>query len=162
MNEKKAIVFFFFVVFFFCFSFFLLVVVVVPSTYVTYTSFSLSVFVLGLCLYVFFFSFSFFVRSPASVLLARRMCVCVCVFQFPLFAVVAVFFGGLTVFQTLLPFLRALGFFFVFCFNVVIRGGVFLHFFFLLYRTKHTNVHTYRHGDTHTQTDDRRKVRARR
>lgn len=124
MNEKKAIVFFFFcfVVFF---SFFFYFLVVVPSTYVTVYVFLSPFFVLFVSVCS---SFPSCARSPASVLLARPMCVCV--FQFPLFAVVVFFRGPLTVFQTLLPFLRALGFFFVFCFNVVIRGGVFLHFFF--------------------------------
>lgn len=157
MNEKKAIVFFFFcfVVFF---SFFFYFLVVVPSTYVTRIRLSLAVFVLFVS--VCSSSPSSCARSPASVLLARPMCVCVRL-SISTFCCCCFFRGPLTVFQTLLlPFLRALGFFFVFCFNVVIRGGVFLHFFFL--NKTHTHVHTYTDTGTHTQTDGWRKVRARR
>lgn len=73
MNEKKAIVFFFFcfVVFF---SFFFYFLVVVPSTYVTRIRLSLAVFVLFVSVCS---SFPSCARSPASVLLARPMCVCV-------------------------------------------------------------------------------------
>lgn len=154
MNEKKAIVFFFFcfVVFF---SFFFYFLVVVPSTYVTRIRLSLAVFVLFVSVCS---SFPSCARSPASVLLARPMCVCVS-FNFHFLLLLFFFRGPLTVFQTLLPFLRALGFF-VFCFNVVIRGGVFLHFF--SEQNTHTHVHTYTDTGTHTHTDGRRKVRARR
>lgn len=151
MNEKKAIVFFFVVVFF-CFSFLLLllVVVVASSTYVVTYVFLSFVLCFG-CVCVFFFSYSSFASlTCASVCSYVCDCVCVCVFQFPLFAaVVVVFFSGASQFQTL-PFLRTL--FLLFRFYVVIRGGVFLHFFFT-YRTKH--VHTCTRTDTDTQTDGR-------
>lgn len=111
MNEKKAIVFFFFcfVVFF---SFFFYFLVVVPSTYVTRIRLSLAVFVLFVS--VCSSSPSSCARSPASVLLARPMCVCASFnFHFLLLLLLFFFRGPLTVFQTLLlPFLRALGFFF--------------------------------------------------
>lgn len=94
MNEKKAIVFFFF-----CFvvfsSFFFYFLVVVPLTYVTRIRLSLAVFVLFVSVCSSSPSLPSCARSPASVLLARP--VCVCVFQFPLFVVVVVvFFGGLS------------------------------------------------------------------
>lgn len=158
MNEKKAIVFFFVVVvfFFFCFSFLLLVVVVVAaSTYVTYVFLS---FVLCFgCVCVFFFSSSFASLTCASVCSYVCDCVCVCVFQFPLFAAVVVFFSGASQFQTL-PFLRTL--FLLFRFYVVIRGGVFLHFFFHVSNKTRTHVHTYRHGHTDGRTEGEKCARA--
>lgn len=109
MNEKKAIVFFFFFFCFVVFSFFFYFLVVVPSTYVTYTSFSRRFFVLFVSVCS---SSPSCARSPASVLLARPMCVCVS-FNFHFLLLLFFFRGPLTVFQTLLlPFLRALGFFF--------------------------------------------------
>lgn len=119
MNEKKAIVFFFFVVVF-CFSFFFFFyfLVVVPSTYVTAYVF-LSPFFCFACVSV--CSSSPFpsscTRSPACLFcFARPMCVCMYLFHFLLLLLLLFFFSGasLTVFQTLLllPFLRALGFFF--------------------------------------------------
>lgn len=159
MNEKKAIVFFFVVVFFFfCFSCLLLVVVVVASsTYVVTYVFLSFVLCFG-CVCVFFFSSSFASLTCASVCSYVCDCVCVCVFQFPLFAavVVVVFFSGASQFQTL-PFLRTL--FLLFRFYVVIRGGVFLHFFFHVSNKTRTHVHTYRHG--HRRTDGRREKSAR-
>lgn len=80
-----------------------------------------------------------------------------CVFQFPLFAAVVVFFGGLTVSNAALlahfvsSFLR---------FYVVIRGGVFLHFFFLVSNKTRTHVHTYRHGHTDGRTEGEKCARA--
>lgn len=150
MNEKKAIVFFFVVVFFFffCFSFLLLVVVVVASsTYVTYVFLS---FVLCFgCVCVFFFSSSFASLTCASVCSYVCDCVCVCLSISTFCCCCCFFFSGASQFQTL-PFLRTL--FLLFRFYVVIRGGVFLHFFFT-YRTKH--VHTCTRTDTDTQTDGR-------
>lgn len=154
MNEKKAIVFFFVVVFFFCFSFYLLLVVVVASsTYVVTYVFLSFVLCFG-CVCVFFFSSSFASLTCASV--CSYVCDCVCVsfnFHFLLLLLLLLFFSG--AFQTL-PFLRTL--FLLFRFYVVIRGGVFLHFFFT-YRTKH--VHTCTRTDTDTQTDGRREKSAR-
>lgn len=162
MNEKKAIVFFFFVVFFFCFS---------SSSscwwwcwFLRRTSrirLSRSPFLFWVCVCMCSSS-----PSPSSCAHLRLFCshvvyVCVCVFQFPLFAVVvAVFFGGLTVFQTLLPFLRALGFFFVFCFNVVIRGGVFLHFFCCIEQNTLTCPRTRTRGHTHADGRSEKSARA--
>lgn len=161
MNEKKAIVFFFVVVFFFfCFSFLLLVVVVVvaSSTYVVTYVFLSFVLCFG-CVCVFFFSYSSFASlTCASVCSYVCDCVCVCVFQFPLFAaVVVVFFSGASQFQTL-PFLRTL--FLLFRFYVVIRGGVFLHFFFHISNKTRTHVHTYRHGHTDGRTEGEKCARA--
>lgn len=153
MNEKKAIVFFFVVVvFFFCFSFLLLVVVVVvaSSTYVVTYVFLSFVLCFG-CVCVFFFSYSSFASlTCASVCSYVCDCVCVCL-SISTFCCCCCcfFFGGLTVSNAALlahfvsSFLR---------FYVVIRGGVFLHFFFT-YRTKH--VHTCTRTDTDTQTDGR-------
>lgn len=157
MNEKKAIVFFFFVVFF-CFSFLLLVVVVVTSTYVTYVFLSPSLSLL-LC----FVSVSVCSSSPpwralTCVCFARLVYVCVCmrlcVFQFPLFAVVVVvfvvFFRGPHCASN-----AALLAHLVSSLTFVIRGGVFLHFFFsLLLLLVSNKTHTYRHGHS-THTDGR-------
>lgn len=155
MNEKKAIVFFFFCFVFFSFFFYFLVVV--PSTYVTRIRLSLAVFVLFVSVCS---SSPSCARSPASVLLARPMCVCV--FQFPLFAVVVVvFFSGAShSVSNAAAALLARTWFLLFCFNVVIRGGVFLHFF--SEQNTHARAHVHGHGNTHTQTDGWRKVRARR
>lgn len=156
MNEKKAIVFFFFVVFCFSFFFFFLVVVV-PSTYVTAYVF-LSPFLFCLCVCVFFFSFSFVVHSLTCVsVLLRASYVCVCV-SFPLYAV----FSGAShsVSNAAAAALLARTWFLLFCLNVVIRGGVFLHTFFVVVVSNKT--HTHVHTDTGTHTNGRRKVRARR
>lgn len=124
MNEKKAIVFFFFVVF--CFSFFFFYfLVVVPSTYVTRIRLSLAVFVLFVSVCS---SFPSCTRSPASVLLARPMCVCA---SFNFHFLLLLFFSGAShSVSNAAAALLARTWFLLFCFNVVIRGGVFLHFFF--------------------------------
>lgn len=159
MNEKKAIVFFFVVVvFFFCFSFLLLLVVVVASsTYVVTYVFLSFVLCFG-CVCVFFFSYSSF-ASLTCASVCSYVCDCVCVsFNFHFLLLLLLFFSGASQFQTL-PFLRTL--FLLFRFYVVIRGGVFLHFFHVSNKTR-THVHTYRHGHTDGRTDGGRKVRARR
>lgn len=67
------------------------------------------------------------------------------------------FFSGASQFQTL-PFLRTL--FLLFRFYVVIRGGVFLHFFFHVSNKTRTHVHTYRHGHTDGRTEGEKCARA--
>lgn len=160
MNEKKAIVFFFVVVFFFfCFSYLLLVVVVVASsTYVVTYVFLSFVLCFG-CVCVFFFSYSSF-ASLTCASVCSYVCDCVCVsfnFHFLLLLLLLLFFSGASQFQTL-PFLRTL--FLLFRFYVVIRGGVFLHFFSRIEQNTYTRAHAQTR--THRRTDGGRKVRARR
>lgn len=157
MNEKKAIVFFFVVVFFFfCFSCLLLVVVVVASsTYVTYVFLS---FVLCFgCVCVFFFSSSFASLTCASVWSYVCDCVCVCL-SISTFCCCCCccFFRGPHSFKRC-PFLRTL--FLLFRFYVVIRGGVFLHFFSRIEQNTYTRAHVQTR--THRRTDGRREKSAR-
>lgn len=108
------------------------------------------------CVCVIFFSF---VRSPTFVLLVRRMCVCLCgcvSFNFHFLLLLLLFFSGASQCFKRCPSCTHLVSSF---FNVVIRGGVFLHFFCYSNKT-HTHVHTYTGTHTHTQTDGRKSARA--
>lgn len=156
MNEKKAIVFFFFVVFF-CFSFLLLVVVVVTSTYVTYVFLSPSLPLSCCVLFVSVCSSSPPWRTLTCVCFARLVYVCVCAavclsistfccrcccFRF--------FFRGPHCASN-----AALLAHLVSSLTFVIRGGVFLHFFFAAAAAcieQNTHVQT-RTQHTHRRTD---------
>lgn len=158
MNEKKAIVFFFVVVvFFFCFSF--LFSAGGGGCFFDvrrHVRLSLVRLVFWLCLCVLLLLVVRFAHLRVCLL----VCVCVCVsfnFHFLLLLLLLLFFSGASQFQTL-PFLRTL--FLLFRFYVVIRGGVFLHFFFSrIEQNTYTRAHVQTR--THRRTDGRREKSAR-